>query len=44
MRIIWYQGSDVEALQKLQETRDAAAAKIDAYMAEWEELEELLGM
>ncbi len=31
-----------QALQKLQAQRDAAAAKIDAFMSEWEELEQLL--
>jgi hypothetical protein len=31
-----------QALQKLQAQRDATAAKIDAFMSEWEELEQLL--
>jgi hypothetical protein len=31
-----------QALQKLQAQRDAAAAKFDAFMSEWEELEQLL--
>jgi hypothetical protein len=36
-------GSDLGALQEMQKKRDVAAGKIDALMAEWEELEELLG-
>mmetsp|Transcript_64848 Transcript_64848/g.104985 ORF Transcript_64848/g.104985 Transcript_64848/m.104985 type:complete len:550 (+) Transcript_64848:2-1651(+) len=35
-------GSDVEALQKLQAKRDDASLKIDAFMEEWEQLEELM--
>jgi hypothetical protein len=32
----------VQALQKLQAQRDAAAARIDVFVSEWEELEQLL--
>jgi len=32
----------VEALQKLQAKRDDASLKIDAFMEEWEQLEELM--
>jgi hypothetical protein len=31
-----------QVLQKLQAKRDAAATKIEAFMSEWEELEQLL--
>ena len=36
------EATDVAALQRLQNKRDAAAAKVDAAMAEWEQLQQLL--
>jgi hypothetical protein len=36
------EATDVAALQRLQNKRDAATAKVDAAMAEWEQLQQLL--